>query len=563
MGSAQNYVSVTRRQPDIEDYIDMLRRYRSWVVGPAFAGLVIAVVVAFCWPDTFESRAVMRIVPQAVPRDLVEGVGMNSMAQRLEQMEVEILGRTSLMAIIQEPALDLYKKERAHLTLDEVAETMRLKDIRIRLYEASGGTTGTQGAQAFEILFRYPDRFKAQQVVRDITGKFQENNFALQHHQASTTANFLTDELKRAKDRQDAAQTQLAQFAAQHPGELPQDTGSNTAMANSKEGEMHMVEESIGRSQEQKLSNEIQLQNLKLAEADALANVEQTQTLPNVSLRNDRVLNLDRTINDANQRLRALQTTFKDDYPEIRTQKAYIKTLEDQRAELEKSDSASVGQAGPQSRVVRNPAAIQRAQELQAAEKLVAGTISNLQSAIDRANKRLVVLQSELLSVQAKVAASPSVLQRYNELQGEFNLAKQAYDTESRMRDKSETAENLENHHAGETLELLESADLPEKAAQPNRWAIVGLGTFMGLLAGFGMAGAKELKNTSLKNLKDVRAYTNLPVLSSVPLLENALLVRRKRRLAWLAWSSAIVIGGILMSGAAYYYYVGGQSGTS
>ena len=130
------------------------------------------------------------------------------------------------------------------------------------------------------------------------------------------------------------------------------------------------------------------------------------------------------------------------------------------------------------------------------------------------------------------------------------------------MRDKSETAQALEEHRAGETLDLLESADLPETAAEPNRWAIVGLGTFIGLLAGCGMAGAKELKNTSLKNLKDVRAYTNLPVLSSVPLLENALLVRRKRRLAWLAWSSAIVIGGILMSGAAYYY-VAGRSGPS
>jgi hypothetical protein len=48
-----------------------------------------------------------------------------------------------------------------------------------------------------------------------------------------------------------------------------------------------------------------------------------------------------------------------------------------------------------------------------------------------------------------------------------------------------------------------------------------------------------------------------LPVLSSIPLLENALLVRRKRRLFWLAWSSAIIIGSIAMSGSAYYYYFG------
>ena len=45
----------------------------------------------------------------------------------------------------------------------------------------------------------------------------------------------------------------------------------------------------------------------------------------------------------------------------------------------------------------------------------------------------------------------------------------------------------------------------------------------LGMMLGIMLAGAREMKNTSLKNLKDVRAYTNLPVLSSIPLLENAL----------------------------------------
>ena len=86
---------------------------------------------------------------------------------------------------------------------------------------------------------------------------------------------------------------------------------------------------------------------------------------------------------------------------------------------------------------------------------------------------------------------------------------------------------------------------------------MAAMGAGIGLMLGIVLAGAKEMKNTSLKNLKDVRAYTNLPVLSSIPLLENALLVRRKRRLLWLAWSSAIIIGSIAMSAAAYYYYFG------
>jgi len=560
MASPQNFVSVTRRQPDIEDYIDMLRRYRSWVIGPTFAGLVIAVVAAFLYPDTYESRAVMRIIPPTVPTSLVEGVGMPSMAQRLEQMQVQILGRTSLMEIIQKPALDLYKKERARITLDEVAERMRLKDIHIKLYEPSGGATA-KGAQAFEIRFGYSDRFKAQQVVREITGLFQEYNFSLQHTQATATASFLTDELKKAQDRMNTAQQAVAQFSAQHPGELPQDAGYNTAAASNKASEIRSLEESMGRTQEQKYAAEIQLQNLKLMENTAAGSVEQTfTTAPEATLRNDRLLQIEKDINDANGRLATLRMTYKDDYPDVLTAKKIISQLETRRAEVEKSEIASQRPAaGPQIRTVRDPAAQQHLQELQVNEKTVEGQIANSNSEMARQKNRLDAANKDLQILQARVAASPQLLQQYNDLQAELTLARQAYDAKSKVKDQSETAQNLEEHHDGETLELLETADLPETPAEPNRWAIVGLGTFIGMLAGFGLAGAKELKNTSLKNLKDVRAYTNLPVLSSVPLLENALLVRRKRRLAWLAWSSAIVIGGFLMSGAAYYYLSGNR----
>ncbi len=71
MALAQNYVSVSRRPLDVEDYIDMLRRHRSWIIGPMFAGLVVAVVVAFLWPDTYDSQAILRITPQLVPQQLV------------------------------------------------------------------------------------------------------------------------------------------------------------------------------------------------------------------------------------------------------------------------------------------------------------------------------------------------------------------------------------------------------------------------------------------------------------------------------------------------------------
>src|ERR1700755_1647502 len=96
MAAPQNFVSVSRRPPDIEDYIDMLRRYRSWLIGPMFAGLVVSVVVAFMWQDTYVSSAVMGITPPQISERLVSTVVNMQMSARLQQMQQQITSRGSL-----------------------------------------------------------------------------------------------------------------------------------------------------------------------------------------------------------------------------------------------------------------------------------------------------------------------------------------------------------------------------------------------------------------------------------------------------------------------------------
>jgi len=166
-------------------------------------------------------------------------------------------------------------------------------------------------------------------------------------------------------------------------------------------------------------------------------------------------------------------------------------------------------------------------------------------------------VKRSIQTYQAKIEMSPPLEQRYAALLRDYAMAKGKYEDMTRRSESAKTAQNLEDRKAGENLEVLDPASLPEKPSEPNRLVIAAAGTGMGLVLGVVLAAIKEMKDTSLKNLKDVRAYTNLPILSSVPLLENALLVRRKRRLFWLAWSSAIIIGTVAMSGSMYYYYYG------
>src|SRR5580700_9400073 len=196
MALPQNFISVTRRPPDVEDYIDMLRRYRSWIIGPMFAGLVISTVVAFLWKDTFQSTAVMRITPQQVSEKLVPAEFSTQMTQRLNAMEQEILSRTTLEGLITTPALDLYKRDRADRPMEDIVQDMRNHDIQIKMIQTpSAIADGRTMSTAFSITFTYPDKFKAQAVVRELVTKFTEQNVQVQRQQAHMTTTFLDDEL--------------------------------------------------------------------------------------------------------------------------------------------------------------------------------------------------------------------------------------------------------------------------------------------------------------------------------------------------------------------------------
>ena len=559
MASPQNFVSVSRRPPDVEDYIDMLRRYRSWIIGPMFAGLVLAVVVAFMWPDTYVSQAVMRITPQQVPENLIPSVLNTQMAERLNQMQQEILSRTSLQELIQRPALDLYKRERQRLPLEDIIQDMRNKYVKIQMMETPNSSGERRFASAFLIQFSYTDRYKAQAVVRELVTKFTEQNVTVQRNQATLTTSFLNDELKTSKDNLDHLDEDILKFKSENQGRLPEQLPANIQSLQGLRMELNQLNEAINRDNQEKMFQESTLQSLKNQTSFISNNLEDTVTNQTTAVKNERLIRLNQAIQDGKSNLAGLKQTFTEDYPDIKTMQARLSALEKERDDLEKQEieQAATAPAPAAPRRVSNP---QMQKSLQDVQAQTAATQVRIQAAtmdIEERTRQRAELEKQIVAIQSRIEMSPPLEQRYAALLRDYDLAKQNYSEMVKRRETSNTAQNLEEHKAGQNLEVLDPASLPEAPSEPNRLAIAGIGTMLGLVAGIVLAGGREVKNTSLKNLKDVRAYTNLPVLSSIPLLENALLVRRKRRLFWLAWSTAIIFGSMAMSGSAYYYYFG------
>jgi len=254
--------------------------------------------------------------------------------------------------------------------------------------------------------------------------------------------------------------------------------------------------------------------------------------------------------------LAGMRQRLRDTMPEVKDQVAKVKRLEEERdQELKKLEQE---QQAPAPDLKKGMSMNQQA-TLTNYEGTISGLqtrIANTEVEIENAKKTKTELEKQIQAVSVRIDASSAVAMQYNEMAEDARLATTDYDELTKRETLSETAKDLQERHVGEQLEVLDQASLPSGPVDPNqRFVISGVGVALGLMLGLVLAGAREARDTSLKNLKDVRAYTNLPVLSSIPLLENALLVRRKRRLFWLAWSAAIMVGSTAVFIAMTYFY--------
>jgi hypothetical protein len=130
----------------------------------SLAGLAAGLAISFMVTPRYVSEAGMAFEGSAA--------GINFL-EFLTQCQKEVLSRTSLKGIIQDPRLDLYPEERAGTPLEDVIETMRRRNIMIRLNGHGPGRLSSR------IDFSYRDPVKAQHTVQALLVRFQDANLHL------------------------------------------------------------------------------------------------------------------------------------------------------------------------------------------------------------------------------------------------------------------------------------------------------------------------------------------------------------------------------------------------
>jgi uncharacterized protein involved in exopolysaccharide biosynthesis len=553
MATPSNYVAISRRTLDMEDYIDVARRHVGWIVGPTFAGLVIATVVAFMMQNVYISEAVMRITPSQISANIVASTVNQHLTERIQQMQQEILSRTSLSTIITDPRLDLYKTERSKEPIEDVIESMK-HDIKINILELPGSMLERTAASAFKIEFSYSDQHKAQQVVQTLMTKFMEANLNTQREQQNTVTSFVHDELTVAKANLAALDEALTRFRVENTGKLPEESQMNIAQLTSLQQQSGTINDSLNREAQEKVQLDTHLETLQ-GQLELLGMFDkETDISSPVARQNERLLVYNRQVTDTEAQLAQLEKIYTPTYPDVRDARKHLEELTRQRNELQKQQDAE--EAKPKEPVKRgtNYAQAARASDIQAQISAVHANEQSLE--MERKNKQQeqTRINQQIAAYQNRLQETSAIEAKYQDLLRNEKAATEKLQIEQSKEELTEQNSQLLQRKAGEHLEVLDSPSLPEKPAAPKRYQVVGAGVALSFVIGLALAGVQEARDTSLKNLKDVRAYTNLPVLSSIPLLENTMLVRRKRRLAYLAWSAAVIFG-LLAIGAALYYH--------
>ena len=542
--------SVPRRALDVEDYIDIIRRHKGWIFGPFLLCLVASVVGVYLWPDTYVSAAVVKVTPQQVPDTMVMSIKTQQMWDQINSMEQVILSRSTLTTIINN--IGLYQRERTRMPIEDVIDLMK-KAIIVTPVSAANNTGNNRTIPAFAVQFSYEDRYKAQRVVSDLTSRFIDEKTRNQSSQTFQTTQFMKDELDSAKKELDAVENKLTEFRVQNNGRLPDQVQSNTSALQALNIQINTIDTTLSRANQDKIQLEARRQIMK----DQLAELNKTPPAesPKEIQKNERLLEADREITNLEDGLRVLRQKYNDNFPDVQTVQGRLVAARQKRDEILKEDAAKKSEKTAPVPRPENPQLIREKRDYEGSIRQIDSMIEAKDLEIQNANKELKRTSDAIRMYQSRIEVLPLGEKQYSELMRDREIARQHYIEQEQKVGKAQAALQMDLRKQGELLELLDPPSLPVTPTEPKRPVIISIGAGVGLLLGIVIAGAREMKDTSLKNLKDVRAYTQMAILGSVPLLENDFVVRRRRRLAWLGWTTACLAAAVIMAGSVVYYY--------
>ena len=521
-------MSVEFRQRSVGEFIQMLKRRKWLIILPIITMTTAIGYVVYKLPSVYESKTVLTVKPPKISSKVVQSLSDTDVTQSMETISQEVLSRTSL-----EPMIVKYKlfslERNAGVAKEIIIDRMR---NNINVVKTS---TSADKLAAFEISYRDRTPEAARNVTYELASKFISAQVEQSTDRAKETETFIEDEVASKKKILDALEKQRLDIMTQNVETLPESAqgliaqleGSRKREENiGKEKESLMREKGRINDSINSLNSQMRLTEdygIRDAKDAAKRGADITNTIPYGQLIQKRAT--------LSARLDNLKLTLRDKNPKVIKAKNDIAKIEEEIVNLRKNSVKRAKDASTSS----TKTATRRKEELMIAKSKKQSQIAQIDTQIQMKNGEWKQNTVQISVLEAKINTIPNVKILLESVERQYQSAKTAYDDLAKKQNSAQLQVSRESNAQGETISVVDPANLPKSPVAPKRGLLTLFGGGLGLAIGLFLAAAFEFpKLFKIQNIEDAKHYTGLPLLASVPPLLTQNEVSWQARSYWL-----------------------------
>lgn len=522
----------------LKDYFNMLRR-RKRVLGITWLIVVVMfTLLAFTWPPTYRSQAIILIEQQDIPDELVRTTITSYAQQRIEEIKQRIMTISNIMDIAKE--FELYsERELDRLTRTEIAEEFRdavsIKPISAEVVDPRSGRPSL-AIIAFSLAFDGDTPSKVQKVTNEITTLYLNENLKERKEQTQSTTDFLTAETGMLSDELSRLDQKIADFKEKNEGALPEQKQFNISVIDRTDSQINDLDFQIKELKKRKIRLEGDLTQISpsaptmladgsvvLGEADRLRAVQsqlrqyqtvyreghpillrlmrEEETLLQGSSGHDGYNDMLKHLKQEQDDLSTLRAKYTEDHPQVVKAKRTVDQL---------TASMSVTENTDEEPRADNPAYL-----------IVKTQLDSTDEDIRASSQKIESLNTKIERYEGYLSRAAQVEQVYQTLIRDYQNTYAKYQEIRSKMMSAELALNLESEQKGERFTLIQPPELPIDPVSPNRMALVVIGIIMGVGAGIGLVILLEAISDGVYSRADLEALTGAAPLAVIGYLET------------------------------------------
>ncbi len=458
--------------PEAERAVASWRRWK-WL------GLAVFTVVfsgaaglAQFLPNLYRSSATILIERPQVPENIVRSAITSDLETRLATVREQVQSRARLWDVIT--TYNLYPKLREHASPEIVVSQMR-RDLAV---EVKDNEQGDATAIALTITYQGQDPKTVAAVANRLATDFVQKNSTTRERAARGTSAFLRAQLDKIGKQLQSQEGRVTGYKRQYSGELP----------NSREALISGLER-LSAQLDRNLSMQSRARE-RLADAEReLAMPVLPPPLPDGTESDEAQLARLRS------QLSELRQRYTEQYPDISALKSEIASVE------QRMKSRGGGASGSTTPTLSRASA--QKQMVEAELKSLRQEESELRPAIAQ--------------YQARIERMPQRDLELEEMTRDYASVREQYDSLLRRYSDAALAEGVELRSHGEEFSILDTAVPAMAPFAPNRQRLLIMGLIFALGLTVAVMFAADRLDSSFHTVNEVRAFTSVPVLATVP----------------------------------------------